>query len=59
MHLTKQKSGVRYIFCEKSIAKRQTEESVKKVLKKIQNYGILYVKLGADLGDPLRRLADP
>ena len=41
------------------MTKRQAEESVKKVLQKRRNYGILYVKLGAVLGDPLRGLADP
>ena len=41
------------------MTKRQTEKSVKKVLQKSQIYGILYMKLGATLGDPLRGLADP
>ena len=41
------------------MTKRQTRKSVKKVLQKRENYGILYVKLGAARGDPLRGLADP
>ena len=41
------------------MTKRQTKKSVKKVLQKRRNYGILYVKLGAALGDPLRGLEDP
>ena len=39
---------------QKSLSKNQ-----KKVLQKRRNYGILYMKLGAVLVEPLRGLADP
>ena len=41
MHLTKQKSRVKCIFLVKGATKRQTRKSVKKVLQKGRNYGIL------------------
>ena len=53
-----EKAELSAFFAPKSMTKRQTEKSVKKALQKGRNYGILYVKLGAALGDPLRRLAD-
>ena len=53
-----EKAELSAFSCKKGMAKRQTGKSVKKVLQKRRNYGILYMKLGAALGDPLRRLAD-
>ena len=44
---------------KKARRKDRLKKSVKKVLQKGKIYGILYVKLGAALGDPLRGLADP
>jgi len=46
-----EKAELSAFFAPKSMTKRQTRKSVKKVLLKGRNYGILYVKLGAALGE--------
>ena len=59
MHLTKpRKRSWVHFSCKKAGRKDRRKSLSKKVLKKRQIYGILYMKLGAALGDPLRGLAD-
>ena len=59
MHLTKlKKRSLVHFSCKKAGRKGRLKKSVKKVLQKKRNYGILYMKLGAALGEPLRGLAD-
>ena len=47
-----------HFFVKRRGEKTDVKVCQKKVLQKGRNYGILYVKLGAALGDPLRGLVD-
>ena len=59
MHLTKlKKRSWVHFLCKKAWRKDRRKKSVKKVLQKAKNYGILYVKLGANFAEDRRWLAD-
>ena len=54
-----EKAKLSVFFIKKARRKDRRGKSVKKILQKRRDYGILYMKLGADLDEAFRGLEDP